>query len=96
MPEPFVNPSPPAESAPDGEAPEPVGGAADHAEPARWCGQCADALAGGDHARCERRAALEPPRWCAHCRRRMKVQVTPGAWTATCVAHGTIEHSTWS
>jgi hypothetical protein len=26
----------------------------------------------------------------------MKVQVTPGAWTATCVAHGTVERSTWA
>jgi len=25
----------------------------------------------------------------------MKVQVTPGAWTATCVQHGTVEQTTW-
>jgi hypothetical protein len=25
----------------------------------------------------------------------MKVQVTPGAWTATCVQHGTVEQPTW-
>jgi len=48
------------------------------------------------HASCDRRAELEPPRFCAHCRRRMKVQVTPGAWTATCVQHGTVEQPTWS
>ena len=42
-----------------------------------------------------RRAELEPPRWCVRCRRRMKVQVTPGAWTATCVQHGTVEQATW-
>jgi hypothetical protein len=60
-----------------------------------WCGQCGEAVAEGDHARCARRAELEPPRWCVHCRRRMKVQVTPGAWTATCVQHGTAEQPTW-
>lgn len=60
-----------------------------------WCGQCGGAVAGGDHARCAGRAELEPPRWCVHCRRRMKVQVTPGAWTATCVQHGTVEQPTW-
>ena len=60
-----------------------------------WCGQCGEAVAEGVHARCARRAALEPPRWCVHCRRRMKVQVTPGAWTATCVQHGTVEQATW-
>ena len=60
-----------------------------------WCGQCGEAVDGGDHARCVRRAELEPPRWCVHCRRRMKVQVTPGAWTATCVQHGTVEQPTW-
>ena len=72
---------------------EPVGSAA---APGTWCGQCGEALAERDHAGCGRRAGLEPPRWCVHCRRRMKVQVTPGAWTATCVAHGTVEHATWS
>jgi hypothetical protein len=72
---------------------EPV---ASPASPGTWCGQCGEALSEGDHAACVRRSTLEPPRWCAHCRRRMKVQVTPGAWTATCVAHGTVEHSTWA
>ncbi len=61
-----------------------------------WCGQCGESVAEGSHARCVRRAELEPPRFCAHCRRRMKVQVTPGAWTATCVQHGTVEQPTWS
>ncbi|HWO51004.1 MAG TPA: hypothetical protein VNN23_05370 [Ornithinibacter sp.] len=60
-----------------------------------FCGQCGAAASEGDHARCARRAELEPPRWCVHCRRRMKVQVTPGAWTATCVQHGTVEQPTW-
>ncbi len=69
---------------------------ASDAEAASWCGQCGEEAASGSHARCARRAELEPPRFCARCRRRMKVQVTPGTWTATCVAHGTVEHSTWS
>ena len=60
-----------------------------------WCGQCGESVGEGDHARCARRAELEPPRWCVHCRRRMKVQVTPGAWTATCAQHGTVEQPTW-
>ena len=60
-----------------------------------WCGQCGEAVAEGEHERCARRAELEPPRFCVHCRRRMKVQVTPGAWTATCVQHGTVEQPTW-
>lgn len=64
--------------------------------PGLWCGQCGDAVAQGDHARCARRAVLEPPRFCVHCRRRMKVQVTPDTWTATCVRHGTVEQPTWS
>ncbi|MGL5930954.1 MAG: hypothetical protein ACRCY8_18635 [Dermatophilaceae bacterium] len=73
--------------------------------PGTWCGQCAEPLAGGadgdgdtdgaDHGRCAARAELEPPRYCAHCRRRMTVQVTPGAWTATCSRHGTVEQATW-
>jgi hypothetical protein len=70
----------------------------------QWCGQCGEALVGGipdsgggavDHRRCLQRAALEPPRWCVHCRRRMVVQVTPAAWTATCSRHGTVEQPTW-
>ncbi|WP_441293914.1 biotin synthase auxiliary protein BsaP [Arthrobacter sp. 31Y] len=31
---------------------------------------------------------MEPPRFCPQCRRRMKVQVTPLAWTAECSRHG--------
>ncbi|NHA68548.1 biotin synthase auxiliary protein BsaP [Phycicoccus flavus] len=62
-----------------------------------WCGQCGEARddAAG-HDRCAARAELEPPRFCVHCRRRMRVQVTPGAWTATCSRHGSVERSTWS
>jgi len=61
----------------------------------QWCGQCGASVDEADHARCSRRAELEPPRWCVHCRRRMTVQVTPGAWTATCVRHGTAAQPTW-
>jgi hypothetical protein len=55
-----------------------------------WCGQCGQALAATDHAGCEARAALEPPRYCTDCGRRMKVQVTPRGWSASCVEHGTL------
>ncbi|KAF0834639.1 hypothetical protein C8E84_2473 [Ornithinibacter aureus] len=73
-----------------------VGPVSRAAHPGAWCGQCGEPTADGIHERCDRRAELEPPRFCAHCRRRMKVQVTPGAWTATCVQHGTVEQPTWS
>lgn len=55
-----------------------------------WCGCCGDAARERNHAACVRALKLEPPRYCAVCRRRMVVQVTPRAWTATCVAHGQI------
>ena len=54
-----------------------------------YCGHCGELLAAGDHSTCERMLALEPPRFCPDCRRRMKVQVTPRGWSATCVEHGT-------
>lgn len=77
------------------------GGPADRPLPddrahAAYCGACGEGLGEGDHARCAQRLELEPPRYCGQCRRRMKVQVTPGAWTATCAEHGTVEHATWS
>lgn len=53
------------------------------------CGHCGRTQAAGDHSTCEARLALEPPRYCADCGRRMKVQVTPLGWTATCAEHGT-------
>ncbi|XVV11294.1 hypothetical protein ACQP2X_41700 [Actinoplanes sp. CA-131856] len=53
-----------------------------------FCDRCGEPAAQGDHAACERARALEPPRYCAECRRRMKVQVVPTGWTATCVEHG--------
>ncbi len=54
-----------------------------------YCGLCGEPVEAGDHAPCRERLALEPPRFCSHCRRRMKVQVTPRGWSATCVEHGT-------
>ncbi|NHN57254.1 hypothetical protein G9U51_15890 [Calidifontibacter sp. DB0510] len=53
-----------------------------------YCGRCGEALDAGAHERCAAALRLEPPRFCSACRRRMKVQVTPMGWTATCVAHG--------
>ena len=64
--------------------------------PAAYCGHCGDPLSAGDHAACARRLELEPPRYCPGCRRRMVVQVTPGAWTARCVQHGERSADTWS
>jgi hypothetical protein len=55
-----------------------------------WCQCCGDAARERNHAACLRALKLEPPRYCALCRRRMVVQVTPGAWTAKCVEHGEI------
>ncbi|WP_117209742.1 hypothetical protein [Allorhizocola rhizosphaerae] len=52
-----------------------------------YCERCGEP---GRHDECERARALEPPRFCAKCRRRMKVQVVPAGWTATCVEHGTM------
>ena len=53
-----------------------------------FCGHCGQQLDTGDHAGCEKRLVMEPPRFCAECGRRMKVQVAPRGWTATCVEHG--------
>lgn len=58
-------------------------------EPAAWCERCGETLAGADHQACVRARALEPPRYCGRCRRRMKVQVLPTGWRATCAEHGT-------
>jgi hypothetical protein len=60
-----------------------------------WCPRCGLTQAEGDHTGCAQALELEPPRYCSFCRRRMRVQVVPGAWTAECVEHGVIEHSTW-
>jgi SAM-dependent methyltransferase len=56
--------------------------------PAAWCDRCGRAFADGGHETCAAARALEPPRFCARCRRRMKVQVLPAGWTATCAVHG--------
>ncbi|MQA25419.1 MAG: hypothetical protein GEU94_08100 [Micromonosporaceae bacterium] len=54
-----------------------------------WCDRCGESLT-QDHSGCTGARELEPPRYCPHCRRRMKVQVLPAGWHATCVEHGTI------
>jgi len=56
-----------------------------------WCDRCGEATAEGEHAACAQARRLEPPRFCPACRRRMKVQVVPTGWTATCVEHGTTQ-----
>ncbi len=63
---------------------------------AAYCGHCGDPLSERDHTACARRLELEPPRYCPACRRRMVVQVTPGAWTARCVEHGERSARTWT
>ncbi|WP_456049091.1 biotin synthase auxiliary protein BsaP [Actinoplanes sandaracinus] len=50
-----------------------------------YCDRCGEP---GSHAACVAARELEPPRYCPDCRRRMKVQVVPTGWTATCVEHG--------
>jgi SAM-dependent methyltransferase len=57
-------------------------------EPPGWCDRCGRALADGGHEVCAAARALEPPRFCPRCRRRLKVQVLPAGWTATCAVHG--------
>ncbi|RYG78564.1 hypothetical protein EU513_02895 [Yimella sp. RIT 621] len=58
----------------------------------RYCARCGEPVAEGDHEVCARwLAAEEPPRFCTKCKRRMKVQVTPTHWSATCVQHGELE-----
>jgi len=57
--------------------------------PAAYCGHCGEPTDARDHAACARLLAMEPPRYCTACHRRMKVQVTPRGWSATCVEHGT-------
>jgi hypothetical protein len=54
-----------------------------------FCDRCGRPEAEGDHAGCQAARRLEPPRFCPDCGRRMKVQVVPAGWTATCVEHGT-------
>ncbi|ADX72092.1 hypothetical protein Asphe3_09010 [Pseudarthrobacter phenanthrenivorans Sphe3] len=40
------------------------------------------------HGACRARLQLEPPRYCPQCGRRLKVQVTPHSWQASCSRHG--------
>jgi hypothetical protein len=57
-----------------------------------FCDRCGRRLADGGHADCLAARRLEPPRYCPDCGRRMKVQVVPTGWIATCVEHG-VRHS---
>jgi hypothetical protein len=57
-----------------------------------FCDRCGRRLGDGDHGGCLLARRLEPPRFCPDCGRRMKVQVVPTGWTATCAEHG-IRHS---
>jgi hypothetical protein len=54
-----------------------------------FCDRCGEPATEADHSACAQARQLEPPRFCPGCRRRMKVQVVPTGWTATCVEHGT-------
>jgi hypothetical protein len=60
----------------------------DQAHVAIWCDRCGGAADDGVHDECRRARTLEPPRYCGACRRRMKVQVMPTGWQASCVEHG--------
>ena len=51
-----------------------------------YCSGCGKDAGEGDHARCVR--PLDPPRFCTTCGRKLKVQVLPAGWRATCVEHG--------
>ncbi|OAE00891.1 hypothetical protein A6A22_05210 [Arthrobacter sp. OY3WO11] len=46
-------------------------------------------VGGAAHRECAVRLQLEPPRYCGQCGRRLKVQVSPHAWSASCSRHGT-------
>ncbi len=54
-----------------------------------YCGHCGEPTGARDHSACQLQLVMEPPRFCSGCRRRMKVQVTPRGWSASCVEHGT-------
>ena len=57
---------------------------------AAFCDRCGEPLDRG-HPACAAARELEPPRFCPQCRRRMKVQVVPTGWSATCVEHGVLQ-----
>jgi len=50
----------------------------------RWCGADATVCDGS----CPH--DLDPPRFCPTCGRRLRVQVTPTGYTATCRDHGAL------
>jgi hypothetical protein len=56
-----------------------------------YCDRCGLPAADDVHATCQAARQLEPPRYCPQCRRRMKVQVVPTGWTASCVEHGVLK-----
>ncbi|GLY21385.1 hypothetical protein Misp04_11170 [Micromonospora sp. NBRC 101691] len=68
------------------------GAALDGAVAGAWCDRCGEPVGAGAHEPCRAARALEPPRFCPSCRRRMKVQVLPTGWRATCVEHGATEN----
>jgi hypothetical protein len=71
---------------------------------ARFCGHCGGTSDGGTsdggtsdgepsppsdaHTGCYALLQLEPPRFCRECGRRLKVQVAPLTWWASCSRHG--------
>ncbi len=55
-----------------------------------YCGRCGRSVDDGPHEDCARFLVLEPPRYCTRCARRMKVQVAPMGWSASCVEHGLV------
>ena len=55
-----------------------------------YCDRCGEPRGTREHEACAAARELEPPRFCTHCRRRMKVQVLPGGWSASCVEHGVL------
>ena len=57
-----------------------------------YCDRCGETVE-GTHTGCVTARTLEPPRFCTRCRRRMKVQVLPAGWIATCVEHGELRSS---
>lgn len=68
------------------------------AQAATWCGWCGEETRSTSaHTpesvvceKCRPASSLNPPRYCTSCRRRMKVQVLPLGWSASCVEHGVI------
>lgn len=61
-----------------------------YSRPVANCPLCGESLPETGHPNCQRALHLEPPRYCANCGRRLKVQVSPNGWAATCARHGTI------